>query len=224
MDIGALKRKILLVSLAAPVVVGAMLFVPAATLDYWQAWAYMAVLFAPVAFVVLYFLKNDPAFLERRLRTREKEARQGLIIKAGALVFLAGFLIPGLDRRFGWSQVPAEISIAADIAVFLGYALVFLVFRENSYAGRTIQVEKGQRVISTGPYSVIRHPMYLGTLLMYLATPLALGSYVAVPMFLLLVPLIVLRILNEEEVLRRDLPGYADYCKKTKYRLLPFIW
>lgn len=210
--------------LAGPLVLGMMLFGPAGTFDYWQAWAYMAVLFVPMALVVAYFLKTDPQFLERRMRTKEKEARQGLIVKAGAAIFLVGFLVPGLDRRFGWSEASPEIVLAADAIVFIGYALIFIVFRENSYAGRTVQVDKGQKVITTGPYSIIRHPMYFGTLLMYLATPVALGSFIAVPFFLPFIPMIVLRILNEEEVLRRDLPGYAAYCEKTRYRLLPFIW
>lgn len=220
----ALLKKIIPLLIAAPIAMGLILFGPAGTLDYWQAWAYMAILLGPVCFVILYFLKKDPAFLERRMRMREKEARQALIVRASAVLFLIGFLIPGLDRRFGWSQMPPEFVIAADATVLLGYAIVFLAFRENSYAGRTIEVEKGQKVISTGPYSLIRHPMYLGTLLMYLATPIALGSYAAAPLFLLFVPIIVFRILNEEEVLRRDLPGYAGYCSKTRFRLLPYIW
>ncbi len=224
MDSATLRRKILLIWIAAPIIVGIVLFGPAGTLDYWQAWLYMATVFVPASFVVVYFLRNDPQFLERRLRTKEKEAKQGLITKAVAVLFIVAFLFPGLDHRFRWSGVPVGVSLAADAFVFLGYLLVFLVFRENSYAGRTVQVDKGQKVISTGPYSVIRHPMYLGTLVMYLATPIALGSYVAVPLFLLLIPVMVLRIQNEEEVLRRDLPGYLDYCKKTRYRLLPFIW
>lgn len=219
-----LKRKLLLAGIAAPIIVGLALFGPAGTFDYWQAWAYMAVLFVPVFFVVLYFLKKDPVFLERRMRTKEKIARQSLIIIVTTIVFLVAFLIPGFDRRFGWSDVPAGFVAGADIAVFAGYLIVFLVFRENSYAGRTVVVEKGQKVIATGPYAIIRHPMYFGTLLMYLATPIALGSYIAFPFFLLIVPGIVLRTLNEEELLRRDLPGYADYCGKTRYRLIPFIW
>ncbi|MFN7991047.1 MAG: isoprenylcysteine carboxylmethyltransferase family protein [Candidatus Micrarchaeia archaeon] len=220
----SLRKKVLLLFPALLSALALMFFLPAGTLDYWQAWAYMAVLSIPASFVVLYFLKNDPEFLERRLRTREKEVRQRMIIRFSWIVFLIGYLIPGLDRRFGWSDVPLGFVIAADVIVFLGYSLIFLVFRENSYAGRTIEVDKGQKVVSSGPYSVIRHPMYLGVLFMYLATPIALGSYWAFPVFLLVIPILVLRILNEEEVLRRDLPGYAAYCEKTRYRLIPFIW
>ncbi|PIZ99607.1 hypothetical protein COX84_00800 [Candidatus Micrarchaeota archaeon CG_4_10_14_0_2_um_filter_49_7] len=141
-----------------------------------------------------------------------------------SVVFLIGFLIPGLDRRFGWSNIPVEFVLAADALVLMGYAWTFLVFRENSYALRIIEVEKGQQVISTGPYSVIRHPMYLGVMIMFLATPIALGSYFALPAFLLLPPLLVYRILNEEVVLNRGLLGYGDYCKKNRYRLIPFVW
>ncbi|MBU0586413.1 isoprenylcysteine carboxylmethyltransferase family protein [Candidatus Micrarchaeota archaeon] len=219
-----LKLKAMLAFLAAPILLGLFLFVPAGTLDYWEAWAYMAILLIPMLFVVLYFMKKDPEFLKRRMKYKEKEARQDLIIKAGGIVYFVGFLIPGLDKRFGWSSVPFEIIIIADIMVFLGYALIFLTFKENSYAGRTVQVEKGQKVVTTGPYSIIRHPMYLGTLLLYILTPIALGSYIAVPIFLLFIPVIIFRILNEEEVLTRELKGYKEYCIKTKYRLLPFIW
>lgn len=224
MERPALMIKIAIALLAVPIIIGAALFGPAGTLDYYEAWAYMGVLLVPIFFVVMYFLKKDPGFLERRMRMKEKEAKQGLIVGAASVVFLVGFLIPGFDKRFGWSDVPSELVVAADVLVFLGYAIVFLVFRENSYAGRTVQVDKGQKVISSGPYSIIRHPMYFGTLLMYLATPIALGSYIAAPVFFLLVPIIMLRILNEEEVLRRDLPGYREYCEKTRHRLIPHVW
>jgi len=223
-DAAALGKEAILLFLAAIFVIGAVLFLPAGTLDYWQAWLYMAVLLVPPIFVGLYFLRNDPELLERRLKTREKEAKQKAMIKITSLIFIIGFLIPGLDRRFGWSSVPFEAVIAADLLVFIGYFIVFLVLRENSYAARTVEVEKGQKLVSTGPYAVIRHPMYFGVLLMLLATPIALGSYWALPPFLLLIPAIIFRILNEEEVLRRGLPGYTAYCRKTRYRLLPHVW
>jgi protein-S-isoprenylcysteine O-methyltransferase Ste14 len=224
MDSGEIHKRALLRYVAALAVICIVLFVPAGTLDYWQAWAYIAVIFVPATCVILYFLKKDPKFMERRMQAKEKEAKQRLIIKVSAVIFAIGFLLPGLDRRFGWSDVPTNYVIAADALVFLGYMFVFWVFRVNSYASRTVQVEKGQKVISTGPYAVIRHPMYVGMLLLYVATPIALGSYVALPLFLLMIPVIVLRILNEEEVLRRGLAGYSQYCKKTRYRLLPYIW
>jgi len=216
--------RFLLLFLAATVAIALFLFVPAGTLDYWQAWLYMAVVLLPAAIVITYFMINDPAFLERRLRTREKETKQQLIIKFGTLIFIAGFLIPGLDHLFGWSDVPFELVVAADALVFLSYMFIFLVFKENSWAGRTVQVEKGQKVVTTGPYAIMRHPMYFGAIIMYVATPIALGSYWALPPFLFIIPIFIYRILNEEEVLRRELPGYIEYCKKTRYRLLPYVW
>ncbi|MFA6214068.1 MAG: isoprenylcysteine carboxylmethyltransferase family protein [Candidatus Micrarchaeia archaeon] len=210
--------------LAGALAIAAMLFVPAGTLDYWQAWAYLAVLLVPMVFVLAYFLAKDPDFLERRFQMKEKEKTQEFVQKFGAFIFLIGFMIPGLDRRHGWSQVPFELVVAADIAVALGYALVFLVFRQNSFAGRTIRVEKGQKVVSTGVYSIVRHPMYVGMIVLYLSTPIALGSYFALVPFLLVIPMMVLRIKNEEQVLSRELEGYKEYCGKVRYRLLPGAW
>lgn len=224
MDGWGLGARFFLLFIASALFIAAFLFLPAGTLEYWQAWTYLAVVLSPAAIVIIYFMKKDPAFLERRLRTREKEAEQALIIKLAIPVFFIGFLIPGLDRRFGWSMVPAEISVAADALVFLSYIFIFFVFRENSYAGRTVQVDEGQKVISSGPYSMVRHPMYLGQIAMFVATPLALGSYFALPVFLLMIPVFVYRILNEEKVLGRDLPGYKEYCGRTKYRLIPHVW
>jgi len=219
-----IRLKGILLYAAAIMIVGIALFVPAGTLDYWQAWAYMAALFIPVSFVVIYFLAKDPEFLKRRFEYREKEESQKKIISITSLIYAIAFLLPGLDHRFGWSEVPIEAVILADALILLGYLLVFLVFRENRYAARTVRVEEGQKVITTGPYSLIRHPMYLGVIAMYLATPIALGSYWAIIPMLGVIPGIVLRIKNEEEVLLRELEGYREYCKKTKYRLLPYIW
>jgi protein-S-isoprenylcysteine O-methyltransferase Ste14 len=220
----AFNVKVYLIFLAALVAYALILFVPAGTLDYWQAWIYLVVLFVPVFFIISYFLKKDPEFLKRRLKTKEKEAEQKRVIRFGYLLFILGFLIPGLDYRFGWSQVPVALVLAADALVFIGYCLVFLAFKENSYAARTVEVEKGQKVISTGPYAVVRHPMYTGSILLYLAMPIALGSYYALLIFMFFPVIIVYRIRNEEKVLLRDLPGYADYCKKTKYKLVPYVW
>jgi protein-S-isoprenylcysteine O-methyltransferase Ste14 len=219
-----LKKKAFFRFIMAPIFMGLMLFLPAGSLNYWQAWIYCAVLFIPVLFVVLYFLKKDPELLERRMRFREKEETQKTIQKLGFIIFFIGFLIPGLDYRYQWSNVPVQLVIVSNIIVLSGYLFVFFVLRENSYASRIIEVEKGQKVISTGPYAIVRHPMYLGVLLMLLFTPLALGSYWALIFFLPLLPIIVLRLLNEEEVLFRELPGYNEYCRKTKYHLVPFVW
>ncbi len=207
-----------------PIFMGLMLFLPAGSLDYWQAWIYCGVLFIPMSFVVFYFLKKDPELLERRMRIRETEEKQKTIQIFGSIIFFIGFIVSGLDHRYHWSNVPVLLVIVANAIVLSGYILVFFVLRENSYASRIIEVEKGQKVITTGPYAIVRHPMYLGVLLMYLSTPLALGSYWALIFFLPLLPLIVARLLNEEEVLLRELPGYKEYCQKTRYRLIPFIW
>jgi len=201
-----------------------MFFVPAGTIAYWEAWLFLAVLLIPVILTLNYMLKNDPKLLERRMRKREKEAAQKLIVKIASFYFLLIFLLPGFDKRFEWSNVPVAAVIVADIFVLLGYGLVFLVFRANTYASRIIEVEQEQKVISSGPYAVVRHPMYVGVSLMYIFTPLALGSYWAMIPSLLIIPLLVARIRNEESVLERELKGYWEYMQKTKYRLIPGVW
>jgi protein-S-isoprenylcysteine O-methyltransferase Ste14 len=223
-EIPGLKKQVILRFIMAPIFLGLMLFLPAGTLYYWQAWIYCGVLLIPVSFVVFYFLKKDPELLERRMRMKEKEEKQKAIQILGIILFFIGFIIPGLDFRYHWSNVPVYLVIAANVMVLSGYILVFLVFRENSYASRIIEVEKDQKVITTGPYAIVRHPMYLGVLVMYLFTPLALGSYRAIIFFLPLIPLLVSRLLNEEEVLLRELPGYKEYCQEMRYHLIPFIW
>ncbi|MDX9726910.1 MAG: isoprenylcysteine carboxylmethyltransferase family protein, partial [Bacteroidales bacterium] len=161
---------------------------------------------------------------ERRTRAEEKEKAQKIIQIVFSTVFLFGFIVPGLDKRFGWSEIPVYMVLMADIVILLGYLLIFFVFRQNSYASRVVEVDKSHKVISTGLYSIVRHPMYLGVLIMYLPTPLALGSWWGLITMAGIPLALVLRILNEEKVLCRDLPGYTEYCKKTKYRLIPFVW
>jgi protein-S-isoprenylcysteine O-methyltransferase Ste14 len=210
--------------LAALAVLAAVLFLPAGTLSYWQAWVYLAIIFIPVLIVLAYLIKNDPILLERRLRMRETEAQQKLIIKLSYIWFLIAFLLPGLDKRFGWSSVPIVVVLVADVLVLSGYGLFVLVLRENRYASRIIEVERQQEVITTGPYALVRHPMYLGVSLMYVLSPLALGSYWGMPPAALLIVLLVARIRNEESVLLSDLKGYREYTEKTRYRLLPGVW
>ena len=220
----ALIRKLLVRLSFVPLFIIVFTLLPAGTFNYWEVYLYFGVLIVPMLFVFRYFLRKDPRFLERRSRGAEKVKAQKLIQLINLPVFIAAFIIPGLDKRFGWSDIPAEIIIATDIIIFGGYIIIFMVFRENSYASRIVEIDREHEVITTGLYSVVRHPMYLGVLIMYLPTPIALGSYWGlIPMALLPVAL-VFRILNEEKVLRENLEGYKEYCLKTKYRLLPYIW
>lgn len=219
-----LKKMVIQRFLIAIVVLAALFFLPAWTLAYWEAWLYMAILIIPMFFVGSYLLKNDPDLLERRMRMREKRAEQKLIIQLSYPLFLLAYLLPGFDHRLGWSNVPPAVVIIANSLVFLGYGLVFLVFRENRYASRIVEVDQEQEVISSGPYAIVRHPMYVGTLLMYCLSPLALGSYWAVIPAVLIVPFIIARILTEEATLAKELKGYPEYMQKVKYRLIPGIW
>ena len=219
-----LIRKLLVRLSFVPLFIIVFTLLPAGTLNYWEVYVYFGILIVPMLFVLMYFLRKDPRFLERRSKGAEKVKEQKLIQLINLPVFIAAFIIPGLDKRFGWSDIPVEVIIITDIVILLGYLIIFIVFRENSYASRIIEIDKEQKVISTGLYSIIRHPMYLGVLIMYLPTPLALGSYWGlIPMGLLPVAL-VFRILNEEKVLSEKLEGYKEYCRKTKYRLIPYIW
>lgn len=204
--------------------VSALLFLSAGTVRYWQAWIYLTLLSGTASAMVGYLLKHSPALLERRLRMQEKDPRQRWIIAFSCLWFLAAFLTPGFDRRFGWSDVPGAAVIAADLVILAGYGIVFRVFRENPFASRIIEVAPEQTVVSTGPYAVVRHPMYSGGLLIYLFTPLALGSYWAILPTAFIVPIIIARIKNEESLLSRDLKGYREYLRRTPYRLVPGVW
>ena len=202
----------------------AVFFLPAGTFAFWEAWVVLAILFIPMALGFTYWLKNDPELLERRSKTSEKEAEQKLIIKILSLCFILTFLIPGFDKRFGWSNVPVVVVIISDILVMFGYGICFRVIRENRFASRTVEVEQEQTVINSGLYAIVRHPMYLGVLLMCISLPLALGSYWALIPALFIIPVLVARIRNEESVLVRELKGYREYLQKTKYRLIPGIW
>jgi len=205
-------------------VVGALIFVPAGTLRWWQAWLFLATLFVPMALVAGYLVRHDPALLERRLKYGEERTRQRAIVKATSALWMMTFVVPGLDRRFGWSSVPAWLVVVADAVVLAGYLVFFLTVRENSFAGRTIRVEEGQRVIDTGPYAVVRHPMYAGMSLMMLFAPIALGSWWAVIPALATPPSLMLRIADEERAMMADLPGYAQYRTRVRRRLVPGVW
>jgi protein-S-isoprenylcysteine O-methyltransferase Ste14 len=221
----ALKKKVIIRFGLAALLIPTLLFAMVGTLHYWQGWLYWVVLLIPMLVAVRYFLRTDPELLERRMKYKEKEHEQRTIVLLGTVVLVAGFLATAIDLRLhGLNQVPIAIVLAADAGVFLGYCFILWVFKENSYASRTIEVMEGQKVVSTGPYSIIRHPMYLGVLVMYLLTPIALGSWWAAPVFSLSLPIFIWRILNEETGLLRDLPGYYEYRQERRYRLLPLIW
>ena len=203
------------------------LFIPAGSLAIWQAWAYLAVFAACTILITLYLIRRDPALLERRVRggpAAERQTSQQIIQSVASICFIALFILPGLDYRFHWSHVPPVVSILADGLVIVGFYIVFLVFKENSYTSATIEVAADQRVISSGPYGVVRHPMYAGAFLLVIFTPLALGSWAALPLPIPLILVIVLRLLDEEKYLAANLPGYAEYRQKVRYRLLPSIW
>lgn len=206
------------------IAMGFMFFLPAGTFRYWEAWIYLAILGIPMIFMMIYLIRNDPELLERRMKMREKEKEQKLIIKLGSLIYILIYLIPGFDKRFGWSSVPIAIIILADLLVLVGYLLFVRVLMENSYASRIVEVDKNQPVITTGPYKYVRHPMYVAILLMYIFGLLALGSVWGMIGSAMLIFVIVIRILNEEKILSRDLPGYSEYLEKTRYRLIPGIW
>jgi len=167
-------------------------------------------------------LRTDPEFLERRTKVKEKE--QVIFSILSTFIFLKGFIIPGLDHRFGWSNVPTYLTIFADVLILMGYLIIFFVFKQNSFASRIIEVSENQKIISTGLYAIVRHPMYIGVLIMFIPTPVALGSYWGLIPLALLPAFLVVRILNEEKVLSDNLNGYKEYCQKTRHRLIPFIW
>ena len=205
---------------------GLILFLTAGSIRYIEAWIYIAVLLVPAIFVISYFYKKDPDFIKGRLlKRREKEQMHRSVQNIFSIVFFIGLLLPGLDFRFDWSNVAMPVVIISDTLVFLSYLFIARVMEENRYASAIIEITEEQKIIETGPYRIVRHPMYTGGLIFILFTPLALGSYWAlIPFSASTVLALILRIINEEKFLVANLPGYSDYCKKTKYRLIPFVW
>jgi protein-S-isoprenylcysteine O-methyltransferase Ste14 len=221
---GQLAAKALVRLVAGFILLLAVLLLSAGTVAYWEAWVYMTVLFVPMTLALVFLLKADPELLERRMRTKEKSPEQSFIVKLGSVCYGVAFLLPGFDRRFEWSRASVAAVVTADVLVLLGYGLCLLVLRENRYASRIVEVEEGQRVVTTGPYAIVRHPMYLGVLVMFLFTPVALGSGCAVISALPLVAVLVARIRSEEQLLSKKLKGYEEYTRITRYRLIPGVW
>jgi protein-S-isoprenylcysteine O-methyltransferase Ste14 len=213
--------------LLLPIAMGLILFCTAGTLHYWQAWDCLAAFTGGSALVTAYLVRHDPALLERRMRggpTAEKEPRQRIIMSFTTAGFLAHMVVPALDHRFGWSAMPLWVPIAGDVLILIGLYIVYLVFRENTFTAATIQVAENQKVISTGPYAIVRHPMYAGALLYLLAMPIALGSWWGLVAFAATFPFLIWRIFEEEQLLSRQLPGYTDYCARVRWRLLPGVF
>ena len=204
--------------------VGLLLFLPAGSLRYSGGWLLMGLLFVPMLAAGFVMLVKSPDFLRKRLDAKEKQATQKGVLALSGLMFIGGFVVAGLDFRFGWSAVPTAVSVIASVLFLLAYLLYAEVMRENAYLSRTIRVEEGQTVVDTGLYGIVRHPMYSATLLLFLAMPLILGSWYALIIFAFYPAIIILRLKDEEELLSRELKGYAEYKQKVKYRLLPFIW
>jgi len=214
-----------LISLVA--ILGVALFFSAGTLNYWQAWVYIAIFFISAGTITLYLLTKDIALLQRRLTAGpggEKEKTQKVIQSIAQLAFIAFYVISGFDHRYGWSNVPVLTVIAGDILVVFGFYIVFMVFKENTFTSATIEVDDKQKVISTGPYGIVRHPMYSGALIMLIGTPIALGSWWALIAFIFITVVIVWRLLDEEKFLSANLNGYTEYCSKVRSRLIPGIF
>ena len=206
------------------ILVGALVFVPAGSLAFINGWIFMAVLFMPMLIVGVVLMMQNPQLLKRRLNWKEKEREQGVLVTLSGLMFFAGFIVAGLNFRFGWHGLPKGIVIGATIVFLVAYALYAEVLRENTYLSRVIEVQKNQTVIDTGLYGIVRHPMYAITLVLFLAMPLILGSVYAFLIFLTYPVIIIKRIMNEEKVLQQELAGYQEYKKKVPYRLIPFVW
>ncbi|MBE6943179.1 MAG: isoprenylcysteine carboxylmethyltransferase family protein [Ruminococcaceae bacterium] len=204
--------------------VGLLIFLPAGTLAYTYGWLFIALLFVPMLIAGFVMLHKFPDFLKKRLDVKEKQAAQKGVLAFSGLMFIAGFVVAGLDFRFGWSKMPDWVVIAASVLFLVAYALYAEVMRENAYLSRTVKVEEGQKVVDTGLYGIVRHPMYAVTVLLFLMIPLVLGSWYALIAFAFYPAIIIVRLRDEEKLLTRELPGYAEYKQKVRYRIIPFIW
>lgn len=205
-------------------IVGTLLFLPANSFNYPNAWLFMGLLFIPMFIVGIILMLKNPKLLERRLNAKEKENEQKQVVLVSGLMFAAGFVLAGLNYRYEWTKLPNAVVIISSILFIISYAMYGEVLRENAYLSRTIKVEENQKLVSSWLYAVVRHPMYTATILIFLSIPLILGSFVSFLIFLIYPILIVRRIKNEEKVLEKDLKGYIEYKKKVKYKLIPFIW
>ncbi len=204
--------------------VGALMFLSAGTLQYGKGWLLMALLFGPMLAAGFVMFFKDPAFLAKRLDAKEKRNAQKGVLAFSGLMFIGGFVVAGLDYRFGWSHMPTAVTVISSVLFLLAYGLYAEVMRENAYLSRTIKVEQGQKVVDTGLYGIVRHPMYMATLLLFLSMPVVLGSWYALAVFAVYPAIIIVRLKDEEALLAKELPGYTDYQKKVRYRLIPFIW
>lgn len=204
--------------------VGLLIFLPAGTLGYTYGWLLIGLLFGPMLIAGFVMFFKSPAFLAKRLDAKEKQTAQKGVVAFSGLMFVAGFAVAGLDFRFGWSKMPTAVVILASVLFLCAYTLYAEVMRENAYLSRTIRVEEGQKVVDTGLYGVVRHPMYMATILLFLMIPLVLGSWYALIAFAFYPVIIIVRLTDEEDLLTRELPGYAEYKQKVKYRIIPFIW
>lgn len=225
---GVLKVKLLINALTkftcGLLLVGLLIFLPAGTLYYTGGWLFLGLLFVPMLIAGFVMLFKSPEFLAKRLDAKEKQATQKGVLAFSGLMFIGGFVVAGLDHRFGWSHMPAWVTITASVLFLAAYALYAEVMRENAYLSRTIKVEEGQKVVDTGLYGIVRHPMYMATVLLFLMMPIVLGSWYALIVFAFYPAIIIVRLKDEEELLTRELPGYTEYKQKVKYRLLPFLW
>jgi len=211
-------------SIATALITGALIFIPAGSLRFWNGWLFLAVFFVPWFFSIFYLGVKDPELLKKRSNLKEKNRTQMSIQVISFIIYIVMLVIPGLDHRFGWSRIPVLLIWLSAAATLAGFIMCIIVMRQNSYASRVIEIQDGQKLIDTGLYSFVRHPMYLSLIILFVFSPLVLGSFFGLILAVLIPTLLVIRILNEEKVLREGLPGYREYAQKVRYRLIPLIW